>query len=255
MLRKPPHILVTTPESLFIFLTAERSRATLRSVRTVIVDEIHAMAGDKRGSHLALTLARLDQLVTSSGGAEAPTHRPLRDRQADRGGRRLPDRPRFPCDDRRRRPPPRDGTVRRRAERRTDARRDQRDVGRDLRPDRGADRGPPHDARLRRHAPALGARRVRARRNGSAKASSCRTTAASRAACVSSPSRASRRASCARSSRPPRSNSASTSVPSISSCRSARRDRSRSGCSASAAPATGSAPSPRACCSRRRATS
>jgi ATP-dependent Lhr-like helicase len=68
MLRTPPHILVTTPESLFIFLTAERSRELLRSVGTVIVDEIHALADDKRGSHLALTLARLDQLVTSSGG-------------------------------------------------------------------------------------------------------------------------------------------------------------------------------------------
>ncbi len=68
MLRTPPHILVTTPESLFIFLTAERSRELLRSVGTVIVDEIHALADDKRGSHLALTLARLDHLVTSSGG-------------------------------------------------------------------------------------------------------------------------------------------------------------------------------------------
>ncbi len=52
--RKPPHILVTTPESLYILLTAERSRAMLRTTRTVIVDEIHAMADDKRGSHLAL---------------------------------------------------------------------------------------------------------------------------------------------------------------------------------------------------------
>lgn len=70
MLRKPAHILVTTPESLYIFLTAERSRATLKSVRTIVVDEIHAMAGDKRGSHLALSLARLDHLVTSNGGAK-----------------------------------------------------------------------------------------------------------------------------------------------------------------------------------------
>ncbi|MGH7728309.1 MAG: DEAD/DEAH box helicase, partial [Vulcanimicrobiaceae bacterium] len=69
MLRKPAHILVTTPESLFIFLTAARSRETLGGVHTVIVDEIHAIAGDKRGSHLALTLARLDHLVTSNGGA------------------------------------------------------------------------------------------------------------------------------------------------------------------------------------------
>ncbi len=68
MLRKPAHVLVTTPESLFIFLTAERSRETLKSVRTIVVDEIHAMAGDKRGSHLALSLARLDALVTANGG-------------------------------------------------------------------------------------------------------------------------------------------------------------------------------------------
>ena len=63
MLKKPPHILVTTPESLFILLTAERSREMLRNVSTVIVDEIHAMADDKRGSHLMLSLARLDALT------------------------------------------------------------------------------------------------------------------------------------------------------------------------------------------------
>jgi ATP-dependent Lhr-like helicase len=68
MLKHPPHILVTTPESLYILLTAERSRQALRSVRTVIVDEIHAMADDKRGAHLALSLARLDDLVEKSGG-------------------------------------------------------------------------------------------------------------------------------------------------------------------------------------------
>ena len=63
MLRRPPHILVTTPESLYILLTAEKSRQVLRSVRTVIVDEIHAVARDKRGSHLALSLERLDALA------------------------------------------------------------------------------------------------------------------------------------------------------------------------------------------------
>ncbi|MBC5810982.1 MAG: DEAD/DEAH box helicase, partial [Candidatus Eremiobacteraeota bacterium] len=68
MLRKPPHVLVTTPESLFILLTAEKSRALFTNVSTVIVDEIHAMAGSKRGSHLALTLARLDDLVLAGGG-------------------------------------------------------------------------------------------------------------------------------------------------------------------------------------------
>src|SRR5689334_7215631 len=59
MLRRPPNLLVTTPESLYLYLTAERSRATLVSVGTVIVDEIHALARDKRGSHLTLTLERL----------------------------------------------------------------------------------------------------------------------------------------------------------------------------------------------------
>jgi ATP-dependent Lhr-like helicase len=59
MLRRPPHILVTTPESLFILLTSSKSRERLRSVRTIIVDEIHALARDKRGSHLSLTLERL----------------------------------------------------------------------------------------------------------------------------------------------------------------------------------------------------
>jgi ATP-dependent Lhr-like helicase len=66
MLKCPPHILVTTPESLYILLTAEGSRAILRDVETVIVDEIHAVADDKRGAHLTLSLERL----------EALTHRP-----------------------------------------------------------------------------------------------------------------------------------------------------------------------------------
>jgi ATP-dependent Lhr-like helicase len=63
MRKQAPHILVTTPESLFILLTAERSREMLRTVHTVIVDEIHAIADDKRGSHLALTLARLNAVT------------------------------------------------------------------------------------------------------------------------------------------------------------------------------------------------
>ena len=66
--KTPPHILVTTPESLFILLTADRSRRMLSTVRTVIVDEIHAIADDKRGSHLALTLARLDEVIRTAGG-------------------------------------------------------------------------------------------------------------------------------------------------------------------------------------------
>ncbi len=63
MLKRPPHILVTTPESLYILLTADKSRAILRNVETVIVDEIHAVADDKRGAHLTLSLERLDALT------------------------------------------------------------------------------------------------------------------------------------------------------------------------------------------------
>jgi ATP-dependent Lhr-like helicase len=95
MVKGPPTILVTTPESLYLYLTAERSRETLSRVRTVIIDEIHALARDKRGSHLALSLERLEHVqkegrsqrvglsatqrpieVTARllGGAEATTH-------------------------------------------------------------------------------------------------------------------------------------------------------------------------------------
>src|SRR4029079_4509814 len=63
MLRRPPHILVTTPESLFLLLTSARSREMLRTVRTVIVDEIHAVIGGRRGAHLALSLERLEAIV------------------------------------------------------------------------------------------------------------------------------------------------------------------------------------------------
>jgi ATP-dependent helicase Lhr and Lhr-like helicase len=63
MLRRHPHILVTTPESLFILLTADKSRDLLANVETVIVDEIHAVADDKRGSHLSLSLERLDKVT------------------------------------------------------------------------------------------------------------------------------------------------------------------------------------------------
>ncbi len=88
MTRRPPHILVTTPESLYLLVTAQKSREQLRRVRTVIVDEIHAVARDKRGSHLSLTLERLDAL-----GREAPAaHRALRDAAADRDDRPAPGR-------------------------------------------------------------------------------------------------------------------------------------------------------------------
>ena len=63
MTRRPPHVLITTPESLYILLTAEKSRRFLATADTVIVDEIHAVAQDKRGAHLALSLERLDALA------------------------------------------------------------------------------------------------------------------------------------------------------------------------------------------------
>jgi ATP-dependent helicase Lhr and Lhr-like helicase len=71
MLRRPPHVLATTPESLYILLTSEGGRRLLRNVRTVIVDEIHALVRDKRGAHLALSLERLEALC----GASVPVQR------------------------------------------------------------------------------------------------------------------------------------------------------------------------------------
>src|SRR5215470_10038580 len=63
MTRRPPHIVVTTPESLYLLLTSDGGRAMLRTTRTLIVDEIHALVRDKRGSHLSLSVERLEQLV------------------------------------------------------------------------------------------------------------------------------------------------------------------------------------------------
>ena len=63
MVRKPPHIVVTTPESFYILLTSDSGRRMLKTVHTVIVDEIHAVVGSKRGSHLALSLERLERLA------------------------------------------------------------------------------------------------------------------------------------------------------------------------------------------------
>ena len=68
MLKEPPHVLVTTPESLYILLTSERGRHLLGTVRTVIIDEIHALLPSKRGAHLALSLERLDALCQSRTG-------------------------------------------------------------------------------------------------------------------------------------------------------------------------------------------
>src|ERR1041385_5344380 len=67
MTKKPPHIIVTTPESLYILLTSDGGRRMLSTTRTLIVDEIHAMVDDKRGSHLSLSIERLEALVKSDG--------------------------------------------------------------------------------------------------------------------------------------------------------------------------------------------
>ena len=85
MVRRPRHIVITTPESLYLLATAERSRKILETVRTVIVDEIHAVARDRRGSHLAITLARLDHVITTAGHPRpariglSATQRPIED--------------------------------------------------------------------------------------------------------------------------------------------------------------------------------
>src|SRR5580765_895596 len=92
MLKRPPHILVTTPESLYLILTSERAREMLRGVRTVIVDEIHAVARDKRGSHLALSLERLEHLAgrrLQRIGLSA-TQKPIEDIAAFLSGTRHP---------------------------------------------------------------------------------------------------------------------------------------------------------------------
>ncbi|MDP7690891.1 MAG: DEAD/DEAH box helicase [Vicinamibacterales bacterium] len=166
MIRRPPHILVTTPESLFILLTAERGREALRRTSTVIVDEIHALVDDKRGSHLALTLARLEDLVLTAGGARpqriglSATVRPIEDVASflHGSGTEEPLKPeaRSPkpeadyCGDRL--GPSASARSRRRgAERRTGCRRVQRDVGGDLRPALRAGPGASHDPGLRQH--------------------------------------------------------------------------------------------------------
>jgi hypothetical protein len=68
MVKRPPHVLVTTPESLYILLGSDGGRSMLATASTAIVDEIHAVVGDKRGAHLALSLERLDELVGRGGG-------------------------------------------------------------------------------------------------------------------------------------------------------------------------------------------
>ncbi len=91
MVRRPPHILITTPESLYLLLTSPMARAMFRDVRTVIVDEIHTLVGSKRGAHLALSLERLERLAGAPVqriGLSA-TIRPLEEAAAFLGGQTL----------------------------------------------------------------------------------------------------------------------------------------------------------------------
>ncbi len=73
MVKQPPHILITTPESLYLILTSPRAREMFRTVHTVIVDEIHTLAGSKRGAHLALSLERLEAILAAAPNARVPT--------------------------------------------------------------------------------------------------------------------------------------------------------------------------------------
>ena len=148
MTKRPPHILVTTPESLYLLLTSEGGRAMLQSTRTVIVDEIHALVRDKRGSHLALSLERLEALVgrpVQRIGLSA-TQKPLEEVGAFLVGAgrecALVDCRHVP------RARPRDRGAAVAAGDRLLA----RAVGRDLRADGRAGARAPHDARLRQHA-------------------------------------------------------------------------------------------------------
>jgi len=96
--RTPGHVMVTTPESLYLLLTSASGRTRLRHVRTVIIDEIHALMRDKRGSHLALSLERLERLVTETGARRpqriglSATQKPL-ELVADFLGGTAPSRP------------------------------------------------------------------------------------------------------------------------------------------------------------------
>ena len=259
MLRTPPHILVTTPESLYLLLTAERSREMLRTVRTVIVDEIHAVIGTRRGAHLALSLERLQQV------AEQPllAHRPLGDAEADRRGRARS----WSAARRSSSSPPRDCAIvdegHRRAidlgHRDAAARRSKRSCR--TRSGRSTTTGSPRSIgehrttlvfvntrrmaeRLARHlSERLGDDAVTAHHGSLSKEK--RLDAETRL----KSGRAARRWSRRR-----RWSSASTSATSISSARSARRTASRRCCSASADRATRSPARRRAGCSRSRAT-
>ena len=111
MRRKPPDILITTPESLYLMMTSQ-AREILAGVEAVIVDEIHAVAQSKRGAHLALTLERLSHLVTERGRRRAAADRALGHPAPAGADRRVPRRPEARVRDRRRRRSARSSTWR-----------------------------------------------------------------------------------------------------------------------------------------------
>ena len=256
MRRRPPHILVTTPESLYVLLGSESGRAMLATARTVIVDEIHAVAPNKRGAHLALSLERLAALcgdklqriglsatqkpietVASFLVGSGADGRPAADvKIVDAGHHRardlaieLPDSPLAAVMS--------------------------NDVWTEVY-ERLAELIEAHRTTLvfvntRRMAERVARQLTEAPRR---EPPSPPITAAWRRNCGSPPSSGSSAASSRRWSRPRRSNSASTSATSILSASSARRARSRPSCSASAAPATRSAARRRAGSFRCRAT-
>ena len=123
MLRKPPDILITTPESLYLMLTSQ-ARDILTDVEALIVDEIHAVAPTKRGAHMALTLERLERHVAVNAERRrrprraGAADRPLGDAAAARADREVPRRPRSRVHDRRRRRQQGDGPRDRRPGRR-----------------------------------------------------------------------------------------------------------------------------------------
>ena len=84
MLRRPPDVLITTPESLYLLLTSQ-GRETLRGVETVILDEVHAVAGTKRGAHLAISLERLSVSRRSRSSGSASRRRSVRSRRSGAG--------------------------------------------------------------------------------------------------------------------------------------------------------------------------
>ena len=175
----PPHILVTTPESLFILLTAEKSREMLRTTRTVIVDEIHAVADDKRGSHLALSLARLDALAGRRKLRSASAYRPPSSRSKKVAEFLSPEHAH-----RQHRPSARDGSGGGSAAATNWAPwRATRCGPRSTTASRDTDPHPPHHAGIRQHAPACRSAWRMRWRSGWAKTWCCRITAAFRARC------------------------------------------------------------------------